>query len=145
MLNFDKNIEEVIATQETTKRAHEFVEYNSKRKLFEASLLDEKQQNYVNQLKGTFTFHIHKGGRYLVITMYYSRDKKYGFIIVDLETLKCAQTDSIKNAKREVLEIISENEKNVETTVDEQAETTAAETIKEAQEPEEKPSKGKNK
>lgn len=107
MLDFNTNIQDVIATQKTTNRTHAFVEYNSKKKLFESGRLTEAQQTFINQLKGTFTFSIHESNRYLVVTMYYSKDKKYGFIIVDLETLKCAQSDSVKNAKRGVLELIA--------------------------------------
>lgn len=107
MLDFNTNIQDVIATQKTTTRTHAFVEYNSKKKLFESGRLTEAQQTFINQLKGTFTFNIHESNRYLVVTMYYSRDKKYGFIIVDLETFKCAQSDSVKNAKKGVLELIA--------------------------------------
>lgn len=107
MLNFNTNIQEVIANQETTKRTTSFTEYNSKKKLFDAGVLNEKQQTYIQQLKGTFTFHLHTGNRYLVVTMYYSKDKKYGFLVVDLETLQCAEADSVKNAKKEVMEIVA--------------------------------------
>jgi len=48
--------------------------------------------------------------------MYYSRDKKYGFLVVDLETLQCAEADSIKNAKKEVLEIAANAAPEVPTT-----------------------------
>lgn len=116
MLNFDKNIQEVIDAQETTKKAHAFTEYNSKKKLFDAEILTETQKDYIQKLKGTFTFHLHTENRYLVVTMYYSNTKKYGFLVVDLETLKCAEVDSVKNAKKAVLEIVAET-KSEETTV----------------------------
>lgn len=107
MLNFNTNIQEVVANQETVKRTSSFTEYNSKKKLFDAGILTETQQTYIQQLKGTFTFHLHTGNRYLVVTMYYSKDKKYGFLVVDLETLQCAEADSVKNAKKGVLEIVA--------------------------------------
>lgn len=116
MLNFNTNIQEVVANQETTRRTSSFTEYNSKKKLFDAGVLTETQQTYIQQLKGTFTFHLHTGNRYLVITMYYSRDKKYGFLVVDLETLQCAEADSVKNAKKEVLEIVANATPEVPTT-----------------------------
>ena len=129
MLNFDKNIQEVVANQETVKRTHAFTEFNSKKKLFEANILTETQQAYISELKGTFTFHIHNDNRYLVVTMYYSRDKKYGFLVVDLETLQCAEVDSVKNAKREVLEIIaSQKSETVETQQDEETAENTVET-----------------
>lgn len=125
MLNFNTNIQEVVANQETVKRTHSFTEYNSKKKLFDAGVLTETQQNYIQQLKGTFTFHLHTGNRYLVITMYYSKDKKYGFLVVDLETLQCAEADSVKNAKKEVMEIVANA--TPETPAEETVETPAQE------------------
>ena len=144
MLNFNTNIQEVVANQETAKRTTSFTKYNSKKKLFDAGVLNEKQQTYIQQLKGTFTFHLHTGNRYLVITMYYSKDKKYGFLVVDLETLQCAEADSVKNAKKEVLEIVANA--TPETPAEETAEAPAQEEEK-VEEPaadEEKPAK-KNK
>lgn len=115
MLNFNTNIQEVVANQETVKRTSSFTEYTSKKKLFDASILTEKQQTYIQQLKGAFTFHLHTGNRYLVVTMYYSKDKKYGFLVVDLETLQCAEADSIKNAKKGVVEIVENSTTEVPT------------------------------
>ena len=125
MLNFNTNIQEVVANQETAKRTTSFTEYNSKKKLFDAGVLNEQQQTYIQQLKGTFTFHLHTGNRYLVVTMYYSKDKKYGFLVVDLETLQCAEADSIKNAKKEVMEIVASA--TPETPTEETAEAAAQE------------------
>lgn len=107
MLNFNTSIQETIATQEKTTRTSAFTEYNSKKKLFAAGILTAEQEQYITQLKGTFTFHIHNENRYLVVTMYYSATKTYGFIIVDLTTLQCAAADSIKNAKKGVLDVIA--------------------------------------
>ena len=115
MLNFNTNIQEVVATQETFKRTSNFTEYNSKKKLFDANILTETQKTYIQQLKGAFTFHLHTGNRYLVVTMYYSKDKKYGFLVVDLETLQCASADSIKNAKKGVVEIVENSTTEVPT------------------------------
>ena len=115
MLNFNTNIQEVVANQETVKRTSSFTEYTSKKKLFDASILTETQQIYIQQLKGAFTFHLHTGNRYLVVTMYYSKDKKYGFLVVDLETLQCASADSIKNAKKGVVEIVENSTTEVPT------------------------------
>lgn len=144
MLNFNTNIQEVVATQETVKRTSSFTEYNSKKKLFDAGVLNEQQQTYIQQLKGTFTFHLHTGNRYLVVTMYYSKDKKYGFLVVDLETLQCAEADSVKNAKKDVLEIVASAtpETPAETTVEEPVQETAQEEEKvEETTTEEKPAK----
>ena len=125
MLNFNTNIQEVVANQETVKRTHSFTEYASKKRLFEANILTETQKNYIQQLKGAFTFHLHTGNRYLVITMYYSSTKKYGFLVMDLETLQCAEADSVKNAKKEVMEIVANA--TPETPTEETAEAPAQE------------------
>lgn len=141
MLEFNKNIQEVISSQETVKKAHAFTEYNSQKKLFDAGVLTEEQKSYIRQLKGTFTFNLHTANRYLVVTMYYSRDKKYGFLVVDLETLQCAECDSVKNAKKAVLEIVANQPaETVETEQAVEAEETV-ETENETVETEEKPAK----
>lgn len=108
MLNFNTSIQDTIATQEKATRTSAFTEYNSKKKLFAAGVLNEEQKKHIQDLKGTFTFHLHSDNRYLVVTMYYSSTKTYGFIIVDLQTLQCAEASSIKLAKKGVLEIIAE-------------------------------------
>ena len=129
MLNFNTNIQEVVANQKTAERTTSFTEYNSKKKLFDAGVLNEQQQTYIQKLKGTFTFHLHTGNRYLVVTMYYSKDKTYGFLVVDLETLQCAAASSVKNAKKEVMEIVASAtpETPAETTVEEKVEETTTE------------------
>ena len=141
MLNFNTNIQEIVANQETTKRTTSFTEYNSKKKLFDAGVLNEKQQTYIQQLKGTFTFHLHTGNRYLVITMYYSRDKKYGFLVVDLETLQCAEADSVKNAKKEVMEIVASATPETPTEKTAEAPAQEEEKVEEPATDEKKPAK----
>lgn len=135
MLNFNTNIQEVVANQETAKRTTSFTEYNSKKKLFDAGVLNEQQQTYIQQLKGTFTFHLHTANRYLVVTMYYSKDKKYGFLVVDLETLQCAEADSVKNAKKEVMEIVANA--TPETPVADEVQETVEEPVTETAQAEE--------
>ena len=138
MLEFTTNIKEVIANQEATKKSSSFVEYNSQKKLFDAGVLTEEQKTYIRQLKGTFTFNLHTGNRYLVVTMYYSKEKKYGFLVVDLETLGCAVLDSVKNAKKAVLEIV-EAQSNEENETTEETVETVEETVEETVITEEKP------
>lgn len=130
MLNFNTSIQDTIATQEKTTRTSAFTEYNSKKKLFAAGILTAEQEQYITQLKGTFTFHIHNENRYLVVTMYYSATKTYGFIIVDLNTLQCATADSIKNAKKGVLDVIAADnteEPKTEENVEQETVTTEPE------------------
>lgn len=126
MLNFNTNIQEVINTQATTSRAHSFCEYNSKKKLLGANILTSEQAEYITKLKNTFTFYLHEGHKYLVVTMYYSTTKTYGYLVINLETLMCAECESVKIAKQSVLEIIQDEKQ--ETTQDEVATTTQDET-----------------
>lgn len=105
MLNFDKTMDQVITEQAVTSRTSSFTEYNSKKKLLESGVLSDKQSEFIKQLKNTFTFYLHTDGDFLVITMYYSNTKKYGFLVVDLNTLKVAEAESVKLAKQGVLEI----------------------------------------
>ena len=105
MLNFDKTMEQVIGEQVGTSRTSSFTEYNSKKKLLASGILTEKQSTYIQQLKNTFTFYIHNDNDFLVITMYYSTTKKYGFLVVDLNTLKVSVVESVKVAKQAILEI----------------------------------------
>lgn len=105
MLNFDKTMEQVIGEQVVASRTSSFTEYNSKKKLLASERLTEKQCAYIQQLKNTFAFYIHNDNDFLVITMYYSTTKKYGFLVLDLNTLKVAEAESVKIAKQEILEL----------------------------------------
>ena len=133
MLNFNTNIQEVIATQTTTSRAHSFTEYNSKKKLLGANILTNEQSEYITKLKNTFTFYLHDGHKYLVITMYYSSTKSYSYLVVNLETLMCAECESVKIAKQSVLELIQDENKVQDNTQDEvvQEETPVVDEVSE--------------
>ena len=107
MLNFSKTLEEVINEQAAHTRARNFIEYNSKKKLLESDVLSDEQCEFIKKLKNTFAFSLHTDGRYLVVTMYYSTTKKYGFLVVDLTEKLIAECESIKAAKQAVLEIVA--------------------------------------
>ena len=111
MLNFNTTLEEVISKQTTNGRTitGQFTEYNSKKKLIGSNLYSETVNNYIEQLKNTFTFYIHNGLKYIVITMYYSTNKTYGFYVLDTETLQMAEVQSVKTGKLEVLAILENN------------------------------------
>jgi len=112
MLNFTTTLDKVINEQTTGRASHkQFLEYNSKKKLVESKLFDEKITKYIEQLKNTFTFSVHKDLRYVVITMYYSTSNTYKFLVLDTETLQVAQAESVKVAKQEVLNLIAANNK----------------------------------
>ena len=75
-------------------------------------MLNAEQVKHITDLKGACGFHLHKENRYLVIVMWVAETKGYNFLVTDLETMGCAAVSSIKEAKREVVEMVSLEEKN---------------------------------
>ena len=119
-INFTSNINE-FTTANRSARVTNFREFGSKKKLEEAGILPQDQLDFVKQIRGTFTFALHTEGRYMVITLYHANaEKKYQFIVVDLQEKLIAECDSVKNAKAEVMELVA------------QATATTAEAVQEA-------------
>ena len=107
-INFTSNINDFASTQSRATRVKNFTEFTSKKKLEDAAVLTPAQLEEVKKIKGTFTFALHNDGRYMVVTLYHANaDKKYQFIILDLETSQVAECDSVKNAKAAVLELVN--------------------------------------
>ena len=107
-INFTSNINDFASTQSRATRVKNFTEFTSKKKLEDAAVLTPAQLEEVKKIKGTFTFALHNDGRYMVVTLYHANaEKKYQFIILDLETLKVAECDSVKNAKAAVMELVN--------------------------------------
>ena len=107
-INFTSNINEFASTQSRATRVKNFTEFTSKKKLEDAAVLTPAQLEEVKKIKGTFTFALHNDGRYMVVTLYHSNaEKKYQFLILDLETMQVAECDSVKNAKAAVMELVS--------------------------------------
>lgn len=107
-INFTSNINDFASTQSRATRVKNFTEFTSKKKLEDAAVLTPAQLEEVKKIKGTFTFALHNGGRYMVVTLYHANaEKKYQFIILDLETLQVAECDSVKNAKAAVMELVN--------------------------------------
>ena len=105
-INFTKNIEQYTTTQKNTRAKH-FMEFTSKKQLQDASILTDKELAFATSIKGTFSFSLHEGERYMAITLYKANaDRKYNFLIVDLQEQAIAEIDSIKNAKAEILELV---------------------------------------
>lgn len=106
-INFTKNVEQYTTINKSTRAKH-FTEYTSKKQLENADVLTAEELDFVKELKGTFSFALHEGGRYMAVTLYKANaDKKYTFLVVDLQELAVAEVDSIKNAKVEILELVS--------------------------------------
>ena len=133
-INFTSNINDFASTQSRATRVKNFMEFTSKKKLEDAAVLTPAQLEEVKKIKGTFTFALHNDGRYMVVTLYHANaEKKYQFLILDLETLQVAECDSVKNAKAAVMELVSsaaaatkEEEKAEEANSEEQQNTEEA-------------------
>ena len=107
-INFTSNINDFASTQSRATRVKNFTEFTSKKKLEDAAVLTPAQLEEVKKIKGTFTFALHNDGRYMVVTLYHANaEKKYQFLILDLETLQVAECDSVKNAKAAVMELVN--------------------------------------
>lgn len=107
-INFTSNINDFASTQARATRVKNFMEFTSKKKLEDAAVLTPAQLEEVKKIKGTFTFDLHNDGRYMVVTLYHANaEKKYQFLILDLETLQVAECDSVKNAKAAVMELVN--------------------------------------
>lgn len=107
-ISFTSNINDFASTQTRATRVKNFMEFTSKKKLEDAGVLTPAQLEEVKKIKGTFTFALHNDGRYMVVTLYHANaEKKYQFLILDLETLQVAECDSVKNAKAAVMELVN--------------------------------------
>ena len=107
-INFTKNIEKYATTQRNA-RAKQFMEFTSKKQLQDAEVLTDKELKFVTSIKGTFSFALHNDGRYMAITLYRANaERKYNFLILDLQEEAVAEVDSIKNAKAEILDLVQE-------------------------------------
>ena len=107
-INFTSNINDFASAQSRATRVKNFTEFTSKKKLEDAAVLTPAQLEEVKKIKGTFTFALHNDGRYMVVTLYHANaEKKYQFIILDLETSQVAECESVKNAKAAVMELVN--------------------------------------
>ena len=107
-INFTSNINDFASAQSRATRVKNFTEFTSKKKLEDAAVLTPAQLEEVKKIKGTFTFALHNDGRYMVVTLYHANaEKKYQFLILDLETYQVAECDSVKNAKAAVMELVN--------------------------------------
>ena len=107
-INFTSNINDFASAQSRATRVKNFTEFTSKKKLEDAAVLTPAQLEEVKKIKGTFTFALHNDGRYMVVTLYHANaEKKYQFLILDLETMKVAECDSVKNAKAAVMDLVN--------------------------------------
>ena len=113
-VNFTKNVEQFTTTQRAEK-VKNFMEFTSKKQLETANVLNVEELEFVKSIKGTFNFALHIGKRYMAITLYKANaEKKYSFLVLDLQEKAISQVDSIKQAKAEILEIVNTVEESTE-------------------------------
>lgn len=118
-INFSKETTLYTTTQKSARVKH-FTEYTSKKQLENSGALTGAELDFATSLKGTFSFALHEGKRYMAVTIYRSSaEKKYIFLIVDLKEKAIAEVDSIRNAKAGILELVNaestENQETAET------------------------------
>jgi hypothetical protein len=106
-INFTKNVEQYTTSQKNS-RVKNFMEFTSKKQLEDVDILNAQELEFVKSIKGTFSFALHKEERYMAITLYKASnsERKYNFLVVDLQEQAIAEVDSIKNAKSEILELV---------------------------------------
>lgn len=122
-INFTNNLEQFTSIQRAVK-AKQFKEFGSKKQLQDANILSDKELKFVNSIKGTFSFALHVDGRYMAVTLYRAanNERKYNFLVLDLQAQAVAEVDSIKIAKQEILALVDPGDAN------EDAEEQAVET-----------------
>lgn len=106
--NITKNTENTIITlndlinqQVTTGgRGGKYVNYTSKKALMDAKVLTTTQADVIGKLKNCFSFSLHNNKQWLVITMYYSNNKTYSYLAVNLDTLAVTTYSKIAEAKK---------------------------------------------
>ncbi len=109
-INFTNNIEQYTNIQRTAK-AKQFQEFGSKKQLQDADVLTDKELKFVTSIKGTFGFALHNDGRYMAVTLYRANaEKKYNFLVLDLQAQAVAEVGSIKEAKSAILDLVAEAE-----------------------------------
>lgn len=103
---------EQYTTATRNARVKHFTEYTSKKQLQDAGVLTGEELEFALSIRGTFSFALHEGGRYMAVTMYKatSAERKYGFLVLDLQEKALAEIDSIKNAKAEILALVAETQ-----------------------------------
>lgn len=114
-ITFTNNIEQYTSINRAIK-AKQFTEFGSKKQLQDAEVLSDKDLKFVTSIKGTFGFALHKDGRYMAVTLYRvsGEERKYNFLVLDLQAQAVAEVGSIKEAKAAILELVGEAEAPVE-------------------------------
>jgi hypothetical protein len=113
LLNDTKKIsyEELIASQARETRSSDFTGYVSKKELSAAKALDEKTELTVLEIKKATRFDLHQDKNFLVVSRFYSKEKKYEYVVVDLRNFNTYAFAKIAGAKAAVRDTIAEEAK----------------------------------
>lgn len=104
-INFTNNVEQYTTAQKSTREKH-FMDFTSKKQLENADVLGDAELEFAKSIKNTFSFALHENKRYMAVTLYKATaEKKYTFLVLDLQEKKVAEMDSIKNAKAAIMEL----------------------------------------
>ena len=105
-INFTKNVEQYTMGQKSARVKH-FMEFTSKKQLQDAGVLPEETLEFAKSIKGTFNYALHEDLRYMAVTLYKANggDRKYNFLVLDLQEQAIAEANSIREAKAEILEL----------------------------------------
>lgn len=89
----------------------QFTNYISKTAFVDHTMITNKSLiNDINELKNCFSFSEHKSLKWLVIQMYYSKTKKYDYLVVDVvsqKVIKSSKLNSIKTCKSFIIDTIN--------------------------------------
>ena len=112
-INFTKNVEQYTTAQKSARVKH-FTEYGSKKQLEDANVLEAEELAFAMSLKGTFNFALHEGKRYMAVTLYKAsgNERKYNFLVLDLQERAVAEAESIREAKSAILDLVEEDMAN---------------------------------
>ncbi len=116
-INEKMTLNELVMNNEKNTRASKYKTYDSKKKLladdkmlFNLKAYNDDFESLIKALKNVFSVAVcNTDNKYIVITMYYSTNKRYEYIACNVETLECVSYDSVKMAKNAITEIIEKN------------------------------------
>ena len=107
-------LNELVEKNANNIRISKYKTYDSKKKLLAdndmmkiLSAFNADFETLIKALKNVFSVAVcNADNKYIVITMYYSTNKKYEYITCNVETLDCTTFDSVKNAKNAIAELL---------------------------------------
>ena len=112
-------LNELVEKNNENTRISKYKTYDSKKKLLAdndmmktLSAFNADFETLIKALKNVFSIAVcNADNKYIVITMYYSTNKKYEYITCNIETLECVSYDSVKMAKTAIADLLAEAEK----------------------------------